>query len=201
MSKYGISSQMERNLIRWYWTLRFLWRIFKELVADLAAYYVSPYPLLLIRGAFLRAKRRIKIIWLPPKRGRPPITPEIIDLILDMKRNNLGWGSLTISNALNVLRIKVSKTTVLKILRENGFIPPKTKFTPPDWQSFLKAYSRMWQHDFTCVFDSKGSQLFIFNVIDGIKKELVLSNVTENPTQIWVTQQFRNIAAMGLRFP
>ena len=119
-------------------------------------------------------KRRIRIIWLPPKRGRPKLSSEIVDLILDMKRCNPGWGSLTISHHLKLLSILVSKTTVLKVLRENGFIPPRTKFVPPSWESFLKANSRAWYLDFTSVFDSKGTQLFILNIIDGISRELIL---------------------------
>ena len=133
---------MSRFLSKCYWTLRSIRRIFCELVSDLLTYYVSPYPFLLIIGAFRRVRRRFKIIWIPRKRGRPELAFEVVELILDMKRCNPGWGSLTISHQLKILGIVASKTTVSLILRENGFIPPKTKFVPSSWESFLKAYSR-----------------------------------------------------------
>ena len=146
---------MWRFFTKWYWTCRSIWKICTELFSDLSQYFISPYPILLVIGAYRRLRRRLQIIWLPPKRGRPPLTQAIVDLILDMKRSNPGWGSLTISNELKILGIMVSKTTVLKILRLNGFIPPKTKFVPPSWSAFLKTYTRVWYLDFTTVFDAK----------------------------------------------
>lgn len=174
-----------------------------ELLHDLWDYFVTPYPFLLVRGAFLRIMKRLRYIWFPPpkSRGRPPISQEIVKLILDMKRSNWGWGSLRISNELKMLGIKVSKTTVSKILRENGFIPPRTRFTPISWSTFLSVYKSVWFVDFTTVFDVKGSQIFIFNVIDSFSRKLILSNATLNPTGDWLIQQIRNCEVDGYPLP
>jgi putative transposase len=48
--------------------------------------------------------------------------------------------------------------------------------------------------DFTCVFDAKGIQIFIFAIIEVPSRKLILINSTANPTREWVTQQFRNTA-------
>jgi len=136
--------------------------------------------------------RRLKVIWLPKRPGRPPVSEPIVDLILDMKRSNWGWGALKISNELKAMGINVSKTTVAKILRDNGMLPPKTRYTPPSWRAcanWLKGYLAM---DFTYIFDSSGRQLFIFNVIDCASRRLLVCCPTYEPTRDWIIQQLRN---------
>ena len=174
-----------------------------ELSVDLWDYFVTPYPLQLIRGAILRIIRRLRYIWfpLPKSRGRPPVSEEIVDLIIDMKRSNWNWGSLRISNELRVLGIKVSKTTVSKILRENGFVPPRTRFAPISWSTFLAVYKSVWYIDFMTVFDVKGHQIFILNIIDSISRKLILSNATTNPNFDWLVQQLRNCSIEGNKMP
>ncbi len=73
-------------------------------------------------------------------------------------------------------------------------IPPRTRFTPPPWKAVWNAYKEIWGVDFTTVFDVKGTQLFVFNVINCVTRELILSNVTTNPDLRWVLQQIRNCA-------
>ena len=188
-----------RTKIRW--TAGYFRQILLELFSDLWAYYVTTYPLLLIYGAYRRFARRFRIIWLPKPRGRPPIHENIVDLILEMKRCNAIWGSQRISHELKILGICVSKKTVLKILRENGFIPPRTRFTPPPWSTVLDSLCRHWAMDFTTVFDSSGIQIFIFAIIEVPSRKLILINSTTNPTKGWLIQQFRNCCLSGHVFP
>ena len=94
------------------YSLRMVVKTLKEFVCDLLRYYVSPYPLQLFIGAFRRLQRRLKLLWVPRGRGRPPVSEEITELILDMKRFNPGWGALPISQELNLPRIPVSKIIV-----------------------------------------------------------------------------------------
>ncbi|MFW7382053.1 MAG: hypothetical protein ACOH5I_24820 [Oligoflexus sp.] len=160
------------------------------------------HPFLLILGAFGRFRRRLKIIWYSKKpKGRSPIHENIVDLIIDMKRCNTIWGVQRISDELKILGISVSKKTVLKILRENGFIPPMTKFKPPSWRSVLDSFSRYWAMDFTTIFDANGIQIFIFAIIDIPSRRLILINSTANPKKNWLIQQFRNCSIGGHEFP
>jgi len=94
------------------WSIRMIWKTAKELSKDLSDYYFSSYPILLFIGAFRRLRRRLKTVWVPKGRGRPPVSEEIVNLILDMKRANRGWGALRISQELSQLGTKVSKTSV-----------------------------------------------------------------------------------------
>jgi hypothetical protein len=61
--------------------------------------------------------------------------------------------------------IQVSNKTALKFMKENGFVPPNIRFSPPNWRSALGSFSRNWAIDFTKVFDRKGVQLFIFSIL------------------------------------
>jgi len=126
------------------WSVRYITKILLELFKDLWTYYVSAYPLMLIIGSYRRIMRRLKIIWLPKPKGRPPVHENVEDLILDMKRSNLQWGAQRISDELRLMGIQVSKKTVLKILRINGFMPPNIRFSPPPWRSVLDSFSRHW---------------------------------------------------------
>ncbi len=54
------------------------------------------------------------------KVGRPPISPEIVELVLRMARENPTWGYDRIQGALANLGHKISDTTVGNILKEHG---------------------------------------------------------------------------------
>jgi hypothetical protein len=63
---------------------------------------------------------------------------KVVDLILDIKRCNKIWGAQRISDQLKLMGIKVSTKTALEILKQNGFVPPGTKFSPPSWTSLIE---------------------------------------------------------------
>ncbi len=105
-----------------------------------------------------------------------------------MKLCNTVWGAQIISDELRHTGIRVSKKTVLKILRKNGFIPPKTQFAPPPCSTAPDSLTRYWSLDFTGVFDMNGLQIFIFAVIEMPLRKLVLINSSTNPTKDWLIQ-------------
>lgn len=109
-----------------------------------------------------------------------------------MKRSNWDWGELTISNELKAMGINVCKKTVTKILRDNGLLPPRTRFTPPTWSATYNAVSRRLAMDFPYIFDSYGRQLFVMNIIDCSTRKLLVCNPTYSPTREWIIQQIRN---------
>lgn len=178
-----------------------LWQALAGLLADLRDYYWSPYPFLLIVGAIARVRRRLKIVWLPRGRGRPPVPEDLVDLIVDMKRANRSWGALRISQELALLGLSVHKKTVQRILKENGMVPPKTRITPPTWSAFLKTYRHLWAIDFTSVFDSVGRQLFVLAIVDLATRQVASLNVTTRPTRAWIVQQLCNAEMNGFTLP
>ena len=184
-----------------YYSKSFILRIVFQLFVDLKNYYLNPYPFLLIIGAFRRIRRRLKVLWLPKGRGRPKVSDEIVDLIVEMKRRNPLWGALRISQELKLLGVSIHKKTVQRILKEFGFLPPKLNFHPPPWSWIFSSQVDAWAMDFTCVFDRFGRQLFILVIINTLTKELVLVNVSCTPDRRWIIQQFRNTAISDTKFP
>ena len=183
------------------WSLKMLWKTTRELFKDLGNYYINPYPVLLVVGAIRRFLRRCKIIWIPNGRGRPSVSEEVINLILDMKRSNKGWGALRISQELAFLGITISKTTVATILKQNGFVHPSVRMTPISWEAFFNHHKHLWAMDFHCVYDISGNQIFVLVVLDIVTRELVSINATLNPDRNWIIQQFRNAEISGYKLP
>ena len=180
---------------------QYIARIIIELLIDLYFYYTSAYPLLLIIGAFKRIKRRIKHLWFPKGPGRPPVPENIIDLILDMKRSNLLWGALRISQELRLMGISFHKKTISRILRENGFTTPPMKYQPPTWEALLASGNETWAMDFCNVIDLKLFQIYVLGIINIKTRELLSLSVTLSPHRQWILQQFRNLAIEEISFP
>ncbi len=57
------------------------------------------------------------------KTGRPPISQDIVDLVLKLSAENPSWGYDRIQGALANIGHKVSDTTVGNILKANGIEP------------------------------------------------------------------------------
>jgi len=182
-------------------TIRYIKKVGFELLLDLYLYYSSPFPILLIFGALRRIRRRLKCLWMPKGRGRPAIPENIVDLILDMKRSNLLWGSKRIRDELLYLGICLHKRTIQRILKENGFTMPPMKFSSPTWKSLLSTSKITWAMDFTCIIDIKSFQIFVLVVIDTSTRKLVSINTTLFPDKNWIIQQFRNMAVEGVELP
>jgi putative transposase len=70
--------------------------------------------------------------------GRPPIDPEVRNLILRMATENPRWGYLRIKGELLKLGITVSATTIANVLRRAG-LGPAPRRIGPTWSEFLRA--------------------------------------------------------------
>jgi len=56
-------------------------------------------------------------------RGRPRKAEEIVRLLLEMAKQDTGWGYTRLGDALNNLGCEIGRTTVERILREHGIEP------------------------------------------------------------------------------
>jgi putative transposase len=56
--------------------------------------------------------------------GRPPLTEEIQDLVVRLARENPHWGCRKIQGEMLKLGLKVSRSTVIRLLRRHGLGPP-----------------------------------------------------------------------------
>jgi transposase len=70
--------------------------------------------------------------------GRPPLAPELRELVLRLARENPSWGYKRIVGELQQLGVGVSATTVRKLLKAAG-LPPAPERDRLSWRSLLRA--------------------------------------------------------------
>jgi len=126
--------------------------------------------------------------------GRPPIDPEIEELILRLATENPRWGCVRIQGELCGLGIRVGATTIRSILRRSG-IGPSPRRSGPSWSEFLRAQARgILACDFFTVETAWLRTLYVFFFIEVDTRRVHLGGVTRNPDGAWVTQQARNLS-------
>jgi transposase len=74
--------------------------------------------------------------------GRPPMSDEVVALVLRMARENPTWGFDKIKGAIANLGYEISDTTVGNILREHGIEPAPERRRQTTWKTFLRATGR-----------------------------------------------------------
>jgi putative transposase len=99
-----------------------------------AVLLVTPRTLLRWHRALVRRKWRQ-----PPGRvGRPPLSPEIRELVLRFARENPRWGHRRICGELRKLGFMVSATSVRRLLARAG-LEPAPRRGGPSWREFLQS--------------------------------------------------------------
>jgi hypothetical protein len=72
--------------------------------------------------------------------GRPPIEPKLEALIVQMARENSGWGYDRIVGALANLGYTVSDQTVENVLRRHGIAPAPKRSQNTTWKEFIQSH-------------------------------------------------------------
>ena len=134
-------------------------------------------------------KKGFKMFWRFKSRrngaGRPPVSPEIRDLILKMAKANPLWGAPRILGALLKLGIEVSERTVSNLMPRRIPKPPSQT-----WRTFLKNHMlNMVSIDFFTVPTAKFQILFVLVMLSHSRRRVVHFNVTAHPTANWTAQQ------------
>jgi hypothetical protein len=77
--------------------------------------------------------------WTQPRRsrGRPPVEDRIGQLVLRFARENPGWGYPRIAGELLKLGLRVSPSTIRRILLANQ-LGPAPRRSGPSWRQFLR---------------------------------------------------------------
>jgi len=71
---------------------------------------------------------------------RPPVSQEIVELVLRMAKENPTWGCDRIQGALANLGHRISDRTVGSILKAHGIEPAPDRRQQSTWESFLEAH-------------------------------------------------------------
>jgi transposase InsO family protein len=129
-------------------------------------------------------------------RGRPPITGEVQALIVRLATENPRWGYQRVKGELAGLGVRVSASSVRRVLRAHGLDPaPRRQATT--WRSFLRQEAAgTVACDFFTVDTVWLTRYYVLFVIELETRRAQLAGVTTNPTGAWATQQARNLAAV-----
>ena len=127
--------------------------------------------------------------------GRPRISREVTDLIVQMAKDNSGWGYDRIVGALANLGHVVSDQTVGNTLRRNG-IAPAPKRSQTTWKDFIRSHMDVLAGiDFFTVEVLTWKGLVTYYVLFFIHLEsrrVSIAGVTRHPTEAWMEQMARN---------
>jgi len=155
---------------------------------------VTPQTLLRWHRELVRRK------WAQPRRalGRPPTDGGVRELVLRLARENPRWGYPRIVGELLKLRLRVSPSTVRRILltARSG---PAPRRSGPSWQQFLRQQAAsMLACDFFTVETISLRRFYVLFFIELESRRVHLVGCTTNPPGAWVTQQARNLSFTGL---
>jgi len=128
------------------------------------------------------------------KQGKPKISPETIELIRKMAKENRLWGADRIRGELLKLDIQVCKRTIQKYLLKARITPNPSQ----TWATFLKNHAKdIWACDFTVVSDWLFRAYYIFVVMELRTRRIVQVVVTQSPSDEWTAQQLREATPWG----
>lgn len=142
------------------------------------AFFVTPETLL--RWHRKLVARR----WTYPRSGpgRPPIAGEARAFIVQLGRENPRWGYLCIQGELKGLGIRVSATTIRRVLAEEGLGPTGTR-GGASWKTFLSNQTHaILATDFFTVDTVFFGHLYVLIFIELDTRRVHLAGVTANPT-------------------
>ncbi len=129
----------------------------------------------------------------PKQGGRPPAEPHLIELILQLARDNR-WGDDRITGELKKLGYQISHETVRKILWRHGILPAPQRKTSSTWRTFVNHYrATLLACDFFTVETIRLQTLYVFFFLELGTRRVHIAGVTAHPTQAWVNQQARQL--------
>jgi len=147
-------------------------------------------------GTLLRWHRElVKRKWTHETRpvGRPPLDPKLAALLVRMAKDNPRWGYMRIKGECQKLGLRVSATTVKKVLFAGG-LDPAPRRDGPSWSEFLRSQAEgILACDFFTVETAFLRTLYVLFFIEVGSRRLHITTATRNPNTIFVTQQARNL--------
>jgi transposase InsO family protein len=133
--------------------------------------------------------------WTYPKTGRDQrgLDEEVVALVIRLAQENPRWGYLRIVAECRGLGVRVSATSVRRILRRHR-IGPAPRRGGPTWSQFLRAQaSGLLATDFFTVETVGLTRLYVLFVVEVQRRHVHLVGITAHPTGASVAQQARNL--------
>ena len=127
---------------------------------------------------------RIYWRWRSRRPERPKMSTEIRDLIRQMSLANPLWGAPRIHGELLKLGIAVSQATV------GRYLPRRPKAPSPTWRSFLHNHlTDIAAIDMFVVATATFRTSYALIVLGHDRRKVIHFEVTQNPTQVWLSRQ------------
>jgi putative transposase len=133
--------------------------------------------------------------WTYPHRGpgRPPLDPEVQQLIVRLATENPRGGYQRIRGELLRLGVQTSATAIRATLRRHG-LDPAPQRASTTWRAFLRQQATgILACDFFTVDTVWLRRLYVLFFIELDTRRVHMAGVTANPDGVWVTQQARNL--------
>jgi len=133
--------------------------------------------------------------WTYPRTGRDRrgLDEAVVALVVRLARENPRWGYLRIVGECRTLGVRVSATSVRRILRRPG-LGPTPRRGGPTWSQFLRTQgSGLLATDFFTVETVGLTRLYVLFVVEVRRRTVHLAGITAHPTGGWVAQQARNL--------
>jgi putative transposase len=128
--------------------------------------------------------------------GRPPTSPEVVDLILRLAQENPSWGYSRLHGELAKLGYRVGRSTIRDILKRRHVSPaPERERRGSTWRQFLARHRhQIVACDFITVETLFLKTIYVLLFIEFGTRKVHLVGCTAHPTAVWVTQQARHLA-------
>jgi putative transposase len=153
-----------------------------------SAFFVTPATLVRWHQRVVRER------WTYAKLGRPPVSAETRRLVVRLARENPRWGYLRIVGELRHLGVRISPSTVQRLLRQAG-LGPAPRREGPSWSTFLHDQARgVLACDFFSVETIRLRRLYVLFFFELTSRRVHLAGITAHPKGAWVAQQARNFA-------
>ncbi len=118
--------------------------------------------------------------------------------MLRFARENPGWGYPRIAGELLKLGLRLSPSTIRRILLANR-LRPAPRRSGPNWREFLRQQAAsMLAFDFFTVETISLRRFYVLFFIELESRRVHFAGCTTNPTGAWVAQQARNLSFTGL---
>jgi putative transposase len=125
--------------------------------------------------------------------GRPAVSEEIRELVLRLAHENPRWGYERIVGELAGVGVRVSATTVAKILRQAGVSPAGAR-AQLSWRDFLRAHAdSIIACDFFTVETLWLGRLYVLFFLELGTRRVHFAGCTANPDGRWTAQQARQV--------
>lgn len=132
--------------------------------------------------------------------GRPAVDAVVEKLVVQLAKDNAGWGYDRLVGALANLGYQVSDQSVGNILRRHGLGTAPERKRQTTWAEFIRRHKEvLWATDFfaTEVWSASGLvTIYVLFFIQLQTRKVVLGGMTHSPNEAWVKQIGRNVTGV-----